>query len=91
MNYDKALEFVRRSEYVKLATHQKENPINDHDCAMLICEYGEQADRMRIDALDDIRVIAQAILNLSMPEGKLEDMAAEIIDLCDKIRQGSNK
>ena len=46
MNYDKALEFVRRSEYAKLATHQNENPINEHDCAMLICEYGEKAERM---------------------------------------------
>lgn len=91
MNYYKALEFVKRSEYAKLATHQKENPINDHDCAMLICEYGEQAERMCTDALDDIRGIAQVILNLSMPESKLEDMAAEIIDLCDKIKQGSGK
>lgn len=41
MNYDKAVEFVKHSEYVKLAIHQDINPINMHDCAMLICEYVE--------------------------------------------------
>lgn len=41
MNYDKAVEFVKRSEYAQLATHQDVNPINVHDCAMLICEYIE--------------------------------------------------
>ena len=41
--------------------------------------------------LNKIELIAKNILDLSMPESKFEDMAAEIIDLCDKIRQGGGK
>lgn len=36
--------------------------------------------------LNKIELIAKNILDLSMPESKLEDMSADILDLCDKIK-----
>lgn len=54
MNYEKALAFVRHSEYAKWATHQDENPINEHDCAVLICECCEKFETEIAEARAEI-------------------------------------
>lgn len=41
--------------------------------------------------LNKIELIAKNILDLSMPESNLEDMSADILDLCDKIKQNYGK
>lgn len=41
--------------------------------------------------LNKIELIAKKILDLSMPESRLEDMSGDILDLCDKIKQNCDK
>lgn len=37
--YDEIIKFVKNSRYASEATHQDVNPINEHDCAMILLEY----------------------------------------------------
>lgn len=37
--YAEIVRFIRNSNYTKAVTHQDVNPINEHDCTMLIIEY----------------------------------------------------
>jgi hypothetical protein len=43
--YKKAVEFVENSDYAEGAVNQDDNPINVHDCAMILIEWEERRQR----------------------------------------------
>ncbi len=97
MNYEKALAFVRHSEYAKWATHQDVNPINEHDCAMLICEYGEKLETELAEALAEIERLKHQLEDESMRADGMTTAHAEagadsyrMRELIEQMREALN-